>query len=316
MNAHHIIGLENVPESLHGCVLTIGNFDGVHIGHRKIVAQTAKLAKQRNVPAVAMTFDPAPDVVIRPNDAPQRLSTHPERVELLLEAGCDFVVTARTSRELLALSADEFIKQIIVGGFVPTCIVEGHNFFFGARRSGTIETLTAAGENCGFEVRLVKPELIELGGETQQVSSTLIRKLMLQGRVEDAAVALTRPFTMTGEVIGGAKVGRILEFPTANLDPGREVVPCDGVYAGRVTLEGQQYPAAISIGCKPTLGITDRVIEANLIGASGYFYGQMISVSFMHRLREQIKFANLDKLKAQITKDIQQTKEFFKHDSD
>ena len=189
-----------------------------------------------------------------------------------------------------------------------------HNFFFGARRSGTVKTLAAARENCGFAVCVVEPENLELDGKTQRVSSTLIRELMLTGRVEDAAVALNRPFTMTGEVIGGEQVGRVLEFPTANLDPGREVVPYDGVYAGYVTLENQQYPAAISIGCKPTPGLTDRVIEANLIGASGYFYGETISVSFMHRLREQTKFANLDELKAQIKKDIQQTKEFFKHD--
>jgi len=314
MSDRHIIGLENVPASLRGCVLTVGNFDGVHIGHRKIIAHTAHLARQRKAPSVAMTFDPAPDVVIRPDDAPQRLSTHEERVELLIEAGSDFVVTVKTDRELLALSADEFIQQIIIDRFAPSCMVEGHNFFFGAKRSGTVETLVAAGEQCGFKVCIVEPEIIELDGKIQRVSSTLIRKLMLDGRVEDAAVALTRPFTMTGEVIGGEQVGRVLEFPTANLDPGREVVPRDGVYAGYVTLKNKQYPSAISIGCKPTTGLSDRVIEANLIGASGYFYGHTISVSFMHRLREQIKFANLDELKVQIKKDIQQTKDFFKHD--
>lgn len=314
MSKSHIIGLENVPASLHGCVLTVGNFDGVHLGHRKIIARARQLARLRNIPVIALTFDPAPDVVIRPNDAPQRLSTHKERVELLIEAGCDFVVTAQTTRELLSLSAHEFLEQVIVNRFAPGCVVEGHNFFFGTRRSGTTETLAAAGKNCDFEVCIVEPEMITLAGKTQRVSSTLIRGLMLNGRVEDAAVALNRPFTITGEVIGGERIGRVLEFPTANLDPGREVVPCNGVYAGRVTLQNREYPSAISIGCKPTVGLTDRVIEANLIGANGYFYGHTISVSFMHRLRGQIKFANLDELKAQIHKDIQQTKEFFKHD--
>ncbi|MCK5114082.1 MAG: bifunctional riboflavin kinase/FAD synthetase [Phycisphaerae bacterium] len=314
MSERHIVGLQNVPAALHGCVLTVGNFDGVHMGHRKIIARAKQLARQAGTAAVAMTFDPAPDVVIRPNDAPQRLTTHTERVALLLEAGCDFVVTVKTDIALLSLAPADFIDQILVDRFAPSSMVEGHNFFFGAKRGGTVETLAAAGKDRGFDVVIVEPELIELDGKTQRVSSTLIRELMLTGRVEDATVALTRPFTMTGEVIGGEQVGRVLEFPTANLDPGREVVPADGVYAGRVTLEDKPYPAAISIGCKPTTGLTDRVIEANLIGASGYFYGETISVSFMHRLRGQVKFANLDELKTQITKDIQRTKEFFKHD--
>jgi riboflavin kinase/FMN adenylyltransferase len=313
MNALHILGLENVPEDLRGGALTIGNFDGVHRGHRRIIAHARALADPIGEAVIALTFDPPPDLVLRPDDVPQRLCPHEETVALLLEAGCDAVVTAKTIPDLLRLEPQAFLETVVIGRFAPRHIVEGPNFFFGRGRSGTIATLQQAGENLGFFVHVVEPVMIELDGKPTRISSTLIRELVMEGRVEAAADLLARPFALAGTVIGGEKVGRALEYPTANLAIGEQVAPADGVYAGLAMIGGRTYPAAVSIGCKPTLGPTERVIEANLIGGSGDFYGQVMRLEFLRRLRGQVRFENLEALKRQIERDVQQTKEIAGH---
>ncbi len=313
MTQEHIIGLSNVPDSLHGCVLTMGNFDGVHLGHASIVARARELAELHDVPVVAMTFDPPPDLIVRPSDAPQRLVSHEEKVQLLFQAGADVVVTAIPDRALLSMPAHDFMQEIIVGRFAPRHIVEGHNFFFGHCRAGTVETLRQAGTSLGFETHLVEPVLAELEGESVRISSTLIRQLILEGKVENAAEMLGRPFALTNKVVVGAQMGRVLEFPTANMEPGQQIVPGDGVYAGRGVVEGinRKFPAAISIGCKPTFGESQRVIETNLLGASGDFYDRDIKVEFLARLRDQQKFDSAESLKAQIAKDVQYVHDHF-----
>jgi len=301
--------LESPQEWPRGCVLTIGNFDGVHVGHQRILRAARSLADANRCAAVAVTFEPPPEMVLRPTDVPQRITPQAQKAQLLLDAGAERVVKLKTDAKLLAMEPKEFIERIIVRRFAPRRVVEGHNFFFGRDRSGNIETLRRAGGEYGFALHVVEPVLVELPEGTKRVSSTLVRSLVAAGRIDDANRCLGRAFTLYGKVIGGAGAGRLLQFPTANMDPGRQVVPADGVYAGRAALARENFPAAISIGCKPTLGPGKRTIEAFLIGAAGEHYGRDMELSFASRLRGQVRFDSAEALKAQITKDVQHVRE-------
>ncbi len=306
MKHEHIKGLSNVPGSLAGCVLTMGNFDGVHRGHGRILSLARELAASNGGKVVAMTFDPPPDLVVRPADAPKRLMPHEEKVQMLIQAGADVVVTAKPDRAMLMMPACDFLRDIIVAKFSPRHIVEGENFFFGHGRAGTVEMLRQQGPALGFDTHVVEPVHTQFEGQSVRISSTLIRQMLHEGRVEIAADMLGRCFALSNTVVLGDQLGRVLEFPTANIQPGQQIVPCDGVYAGWGELAGEKFPAAISIGCKPTFGQHERFIEANLVGASGDFYGQAIRVEFLARLRDQWKFDSAEALKEQIAKDVQQ----------
>ena len=309
MEERRIEGLASVPASARGCVLTIGNFDGVHLGHRLILGTARTLADAAGLQVVAMTFEPPPNLVLRPDDPPRRISPPRHRAGLLLEAGADLVVTARTDAKLLGMAPAEFIERIIVGHFAPRHIVEGRNFSFGRKRAGNVGVLRDAGAAHGFALHVADAVTIALAGDSQVVSSTLIRDLILSGRVADAARGLGREFAMYGTVARGAGHGRLLEFPTVNLATGEQVVPLDGVYAGLAEIAGGRYPAAISVGTKPTLGPGPLVCEAHLIGAKGDFYDQALELRFVKRLRGQEKFDRTDALRSQIAKDVADVRE-------
>lgn len=312
-NARYIDGLENIPRSLRGCVLTIGNFDGMHLGHQRIGRAARSEGDSCGAPVAAMTFEPPPDLVLRPADTPQRLTPLPQKRELLLRHGADCVVVARADRRMLAMSPEEFIDRIVVGSFAPSHVVEGQDFVFGRGRTGNIEVLRAAGGTLGFAVHVVDTVTVALPDGPQRVSSTLIRRLVAQGRVADAGRCIGRPFALYGHVIAGAGRGRVLQYPTANIDPGEQVVPADGVYAGRAEVAGSEYPAAISIGPKPTFGPSARAIEAFLVGGAGDHYNQFMALSFLERLRDQRRFDGIEGLKAQIEKDVQRVREICGH---
>jgi riboflavin kinase/FMN adenylyltransferase len=294
-------------------VLTIGNFDGVHLGHRRIVELARTLAGERGGgrAVVAMTFEPPPDLVLRPENPTQRVVPPAVKGRLLLEAGCDYVVTAKADRALLGLEPAEFIRQVIVGRFAPRHIVEGPNFFFGRRRAGDIETLRSAGAAAGFEVYVAEPVRLELGAALghEVVSSTLIRRLVAAGRVQDAARCLGRAFALYGPVVAGAGVGRKLGFPTANIAAGEQVCPGDGVYAGWAEIEGRRYAAAVSVGTRPTFGEdVSRTIEAFLLDASGDLYDRDMVLGFVRRLRDQRRFDGPEALTAQMAKDVEEVR--------
>jgi len=305
----HIEGLENVPASAAGCVLTIGNFDGVHVGHRRIIATVRALADDQAVPVVALTFEPPPNIVLRPDDPPRRIVPPDRKVDLLFEAGADWVVTAKTDPDLLALSAEEFIRRIVLARFAPAHVVEGCNFFFGRGRRGNIEVLKAAAGRHGFIVHVVEPVVLEFGAGPQRVSSTLIRDLLSAGRIADANRCLAGEFTLYGCVQPGAGRGEGLGYPTVNLGGCGQIVPGDGVYAGWACVAGREFPAAISVGARPTFGDGPATVEAFLIDADGQYYDQKISIRFSRRLRDQIRFADGQALKAQIAKDVQRVRE-------
>jgi riboflavin kinase/FMN adenylyltransferase len=309
MENEHVHRLDDLDDRLHGCVLTMGNFDGVHEGHRRILQTCRQYADPCGAPVVAMTFDPPPDLVLRPGDEPQRIDPLQVKTQLLLEAGADEVVIATAEPMLLAMSPIEFIDGLIMEHFAPRHIVEGRNFFFGLQRSGNVQTLRDAGAQRGYLVHVVDPVHREIRGERARVSSTLVRLLVRSGRVDEAMACLTRPFALHGRVIEGAGQGRMMNFPTANIDPSGQVMPADGVYAGSAEVEGRPSCAAISIGTKPTFAGHERTVEAYLLDDSGEWYGKALTLRFLRWLRDQEAFANADILKEHIAEDVQRVRE-------
>ena len=310
MDNRCINGLDSLPAAVRGCVLTIGNFDGVHVGHRRIIDVAASLASGQAV--VAMTFDPPPDLVLRPADAPLRVVPQAVKRSLLFDAGCDFVVTVPASLEMLSMTPDEFAQRIIIDAFAPRHVVEGPNFFFGRKRSGSIATLAEIGTRAGFEVHVAEPVHLELFDGRRLVSSTLIRDLVAEGRVADAALCLSRPFTLYGNVVRGRGMGRVLEYPTANLQLGDQVIPADGVYAGVADVRGESCAAAISVGTAPTFcseAQGRRTVEAFLLKASGDLYDASMTLAFTRRLREQRRYDSPEALKAQMARDVEQVRQ-------
>jgi len=300
---------ESASRSLSGCVLTIGNFDGVHRGHQQLLQAARRQAEAARGPVVAVTFDPPPDRVLRPEDVPERIVPADQKEYLLRRAGADQVVTLRADRALLAMTPEEFIDRIIVEKFAPAHVVEGPNFFFGKKRGGNVEILAEAGRRKGFEVHIIEPLRLELAGDSVRVSSTLIRRLLAEGKVEPAAECLGREFTLYGRVVGGFRRGRLLSYPTVNLDCGEQITPADGIYAGWATIVDGRRPAAISLGNNPTFGPTERTIEAFLLNAEGDFYDESMALGFVRRLRDQKRFADGEALKAQISRDVERVQE-------
>lgn len=290
--------------------LTIGNFDGVHIGHAALVA-AARRAVGSTGRVVALSFDPHPASVLRPGTAPPRLSTLERKRAWLIEAGADEVRLLTPARELLEQSPEAFIAAL-VDQFRPVAVVEGPDFRFGSRRAGGIEALRAFGRAMEFEAIVVEGVEATLADQSRVVvSSTLVRWLVAQGRVGDAARCLGRPFELGGEVVRGEQRGRTIGYPTANLDHRDLLLPADGVYAGVGHLpDGSCRSAAISVGTKPMFspisGLNERLCEVFIIDHDGALdeYGWPLRVTLDRWLREQMSFATLDGLLEQMRRDV------------
>ncbi|MCH8149181.1 MAG: bifunctional riboflavin kinase/FMN adenylyltransferase, partial [Planctomycetes bacterium] len=251
MKIIHSIEADELP--IGRSVLTIGNFDGVHRAHQQLIAQAGLLAANTGGPVVVLTFEPHPLSIVAPERAPERLQSLDEKIECLAQAGADIVVIARSDRALLGLTAEEFVENVIRKRFNPTHIVEGPSFGFGRGRRGTPQRLAELAGAFGCEVLIVEPVMLRLNeGESLLVSSSLIRKLVSEGKVHRAALCLGRPFTLGGTVVEGDRRGRSLGFPTANLDVQDQLLPADGVYAGHTTIDTEQFLCGISVGRRPT----------------------------------------------------------------
>jgi riboflavin kinase/FMN adenylyltransferase len=301
----HLTSLSDVGDSLRGCVLTIGKFDGVHRGHRELLAAARSLADDAGAPLAAMLFWPSPEAILWPDRLWQTLSTLDQRIRRLLACGVDAVVTVKPTAEFLALPPETFVDAIVVETFGASHVVEGPDFSYGRDRSGNLDSLRAAGDELDFAVHCIRPHLIDVEGSAHRVSSTQIRRLVSEGAVELAAELQAGPFELAGEVIPGRGIGRELNFPTANLHVGDQVVPDEGVYAGIALIDGGQHVCAISIGTAPTIPAEQRLIEAYLLDYDGAdLYGQTIELQFLNRLRSQKRFDSRDQLQRQITQDV------------
>jgi len=298
-------GIEGLKCVAPGGVMSIGNFDGIHRGHMRILETAARCRTQSPAAQLTVvTFEPHPLTVLRPSLAPPRLTPPAIKRQILESAGVDQLVVLAPTRDVLDLAAEDFFA-IVRDHARPAHLVEGPNFNFGKNRLGTIERLrqwTAASEIQLHVVEAVQVPLLDL--QVVNVSSSLIRWLLSYGRVRDAAICLDRPYALRGVVVEGHGRGRDIGVPTANLQCEDQVIPADAVYAGRCLVDGNEYAAAVSIGTAPTFGDAARQVEAHLIDFAGDLYGSTLQIDLLDWLREQVKFPGVDALKLQISRDV------------
>jgi riboflavin kinase/FMN adenylyltransferase len=305
-------GLAEVPSGWGECVATIGEFDGVHRGHQRIVARAREIAQVRNLPVVVITFDPHPDEVVRPGSHPPLLTTSRRRAELLAGLGADAVLVLPFSLEFSRLSPDEFVRVVLSERLHAAVVVVGENFRFGHKAAGDVSLLARLGEKYDFTAEGVP--LLVVDGVT--ISSTYIRECLAVGDVVAAAQALGRPHRVEGVVVRGHMRGRGLGFPTANLEtPPHTATPADGVYAGWLTsldLDGSEvsrWPAAISVGTNPTFGVGDRTVEAYALDRDDLdLYGAHAAIDFAARLRGTERFDSVEALVTQMHQDVSQAR--------
>lgn len=309
-SAMHVLeGLPGLGQLPPGAVVSIGNFDGVHRGHQDLLRRAAALKHASGAPAVAVvTFEPHPLTVLRPGHAPPRLTPRARKRELLADAGVGVLVELPPSREVLDLSAEQF-WHILRDQVRPAHLVEGTSFNFGKGRGGTIERLAEWASASAVQLHIVEPVRVPLLDMSQvPAGSSVARWLLQHGRARDAAIVLGRPYELEGPVVRGAARGRDLGVPTANLEPGEQLIPADGVYAGRCAVDAREWPAAVSIGTNPTFGAGNpRTVEAHLIGFAGDLYGRTLRLQLIDWQREQRTFAGVETLKAWIASDIRET---------
>jgi len=310
--------LQNIKK---GCVLTIGNFDGVHLGHQKIINIARKLADERHSELVLMTFEPHPVAILYPEKAPGVLTPIVLKKHLLNQFGVDCLVVLESSYRILNLSPESFVDEFLVSSVRPAVVVEGEDFNFGYGRSGNIQILKELGQKFSFETVIIPGKDIKLAdGQKARVSSTLIRHLLHKGKVADAIKALGRYYRLSGKTTPGKGKGRQLGFPTANINPVSQIIPAEGVYAGFVEIADTEeqlceskskLPAAFSIGRAKTF-ISDHplMVEAHVLGKDiGDLYGKHLAMDFMEFIRHQQKFSSPDQLSAQIAKDCKKAAE-------
>jgi riboflavin kinase/FMN adenylyltransferase len=290
------------PACYRGGAVTIGNFDGVHRGHAALLAELRRAASAVGGPAVAVTFDPHPLQLLRPEQFLPLLTTPADRAELLTAAGADHVLLLRTRPELLRLTAEEFFTQVLLGRLAARAVVEGPNFGFGRQRQGNIDTLRELCRQHGLALTVAAPLLQD--GVT--VSSSRVRSALMRGDVRLAAELLGRPYLLRGVVGTGQRRGQALGFPTANLEQIPTVIPGDGVYAVRVAHAGKVWPGATNIGPNPTFGESARKVEVHLIGFKGDLYEQPLAVEFVERLRDTRPFRGVAELVEQLRQDVEQ----------
>jgi riboflavin kinase/FMN adenylyltransferase len=303
-----VITIENVrdfPAAARGAFVSIGNFDGVHIGHAHLLRRLRTQADTAGVPALAVTFDPHPVALLRPDKAPVPLLWTEREIDLLHDAGATHVGVFHTGAWLLELSAREFFERVICEQLAARGMVEGPNFAFGHDRQGDVSILRDWSHEAGIDFEIV--EETRLDGRL--VSSSLIRQCINAGDVVLAARLLGRPHRIRGSVGRGARRGAGLGFPTINLSVVDTLIPADGVYAAWASVEGldRPWPAACNIGPNPTFGEQSRKVEAHLIGFSADLYDRQVELDFLCRLRETRRFASIDELRDQLRADIDQT---------
>lgn len=303
-----IRGIHNIKEQHRGCVLTIGNFDGVHRGHQALMSQLREEGRKRNLPVMVMLFEPQPLELFAGDKAPARLTRLREKLKYLAEAGIDEVVCIRFDRRFAALSAQSFIAELLVEKLNVKFLAVGDDFRFGAGRLGDFLLLQKAGAEYGFDV--VSTQTFCDGGK--RISSTAVRQALADDDFVLAQSLLGHPFSISGRVVHGDALGRTLGFPTANLPLRRAVSPVKGVFAVEVHgLTSQPLPGVANIGTRPTVKGLRQQLEVHLLDINMNLYGQHIDVVLKKKLRNEQRFASLEALKEQIAKDVVTARQFF-----
>lgn len=286
---------------LNNSVVTIGNFDGVHLGHQAILKELGTKARELNMPSVVILFEPQPQEFFKADNAPARLMRLREKLMALRQYPVDYVVCFRFNHAFSQITADEFIQNILIKQLHVNYLLVGEDFRFGHARQGTIVTLQQAASNHEFNVAIA-PTVYQ---SDTRISSTRIRALLQAGEFEQAAVLLGRPYNITGRVVHGNKIGRELNCPTANILLFRKTSPLWGIYVACVTgITDEPLPAVVSIGKRPVFGGSEMILEVHLLNANHALYGKLLTVTFLKKLRDEENFASVDDLKQQIAQDI------------
>ena len=296
------------PPSLVHPVLALGNFDGLHRGHLKIVERVRRGAAEHGGTPMAMTFDPHPSRVVRPDKAPPLLMTKEQRLEALDRAGISAVAVVRFTPELSHWDPETFVRTVLVDWLRVSEVWVGANFLFGHERSGNFSVLRTLGQRYGFRADKIDP----VRYKEFVVSSTRIRRLVTEGRMDEAGALLGHQFYIDGLVVQGKRRGREIGFPTANMQTANELVPPNGVYATTITINDIVHASITNIGVRPTFGdSTTTTIEAYVMGYSGDLYGQQVRLGFVQRLRDERKFEDVDALRAQMEADRRRAERLF-----
>jgi riboflavin kinase/FMN adenylyltransferase len=289
-------------------VLALGNFDGLHRGHLKILERVARGAAERDATPVVMTFDPHPTRVVRPDKAPRLLMTTEQKLETLAKAGMRGVAIVRFTPEMAGWAPETFVQQVLVEWLRVSEVWVGANFLFGHDRAGNYSLLRLLGARFGFRAEKIDP----VRYKDFVVSSTRVRRLIAEGRVDEAATLLGRHYFIDGTVVHGLQRGRLLGFPTANLETENELIPPNGVYATLVTLDGVIYPSVTNIGVRPTFHQPSAtVIETHLLDVDRDLYDRRLRLAFLQRVRDERTFEGIDALKAQIASDCARARALF-----
>ncbi len=309
-------GSRTLGERARGCVLTVGNFDGLHRGHQALLGAVLERARALGQPAAVYTFDPHPRAVLAPETSPPQLMTWAQLVDGFERAGIDLLIREAFTADFASLSPESFLRDVIAERVDPAEIFVGRDFHFGKGRAGTGDTLASLAPRLEIRVGI----LPQVRAGEDDVSSTRVREALGAGDVEDAELCLGRPYTIWGRVVEGDRRGRTLGFPTANLDPENELIPANGVYATAVRLfEGDKlsdvaHPSVTNVGTRPTFEAGRVLAEAHLIDFDGDLYGRRIALSFCRRIRAEERFPGADALKRQIALDVERARELLSGD--
>jgi riboflavin kinase / FMN adenylyltransferase len=293
--------------SLNGSVVTMGNFDGIHLGHQTLVLRSVEDARLRNFTSVVVTFDPHPLKVLAPARAPRLILAAEDKIELFRELEIDVVVNQSFGPSFASLGAEEFVRRFIVDKLEAKKIWVGRDLRFGKGRKGNVEQLIGWGAECGFEVSIVDPIMVN----GVRVSSSQIRELIEAGRVDEARNWLGRYHFISGTVVEGNRRGREIGFPTANIASRTEVLPCDGIYATLFYDDDERWLSVSSIGVNPTFGDGPRTVESYILDVNRDLYGKTIKLAFVKKIREEKKFADVAGLVAQIQNDVKTARLIF-----
>jgi riboflavin kinase/FMN adenylyltransferase len=298
-------GLFPICNKYSGCCVALGTFDGVHLGHQKIINRVVTAAKSTAGTSVVFTFDPHPRTVLKPHQPLPLITTYEEKCLIIAALGVDLLYTVPFHDSFSRISPEQFIKEVLVDLIRPELVVVGPNYTFGSQGQGSPELLTRLGNLYGFQVEVMESVFID----DKMISSTMIRKLINAGEVETAAKLLARNYSITGKVVHGDGRGRTLGFPTANLDfPSNSVIPADGVYAVRIRIDDELYQGVANIGTNPTFRVDNRRLEVHIFNYTADLYGKDIAVLFQKQLRPERTFAGKDQLIDQIHQDVIQAR--------
>jgi riboflavin kinase / FMN adenylyltransferase len=317
--------ISDIGELKANCVLTIGNFDGVHLGHQKILGRARQIADDRASELVVLTFEPHPLAVLHPEIAPEILTPICLKKILLNQCGVDCRLVIKSSKEILSLSPEDFLQQFLIEKIKPSVVVEGKDFTFGRKSQGSIETLKMAGYKYGFEVEIVdEQKAVTFLGEEIKISSTIIRYMLQSGKVKEASTFLGRDYRLIGKIISGRGKGRQIGYPTLNMQKPPQVIPAEGVYAGfvitdktedKVCENANRLQAVFSLGQARTFGDTHQLlIEAHVLENDfSKPAGEYMAMDFVEQIRSQHKFSSVEELKKQIEKDCRDARQILKN---